>query len=190
MKKSLMIGALALGLFAFGCDDESDAGGTDARADGGGDAGDGGRLDGARDGGDGGRLDVSSPDGQFDGGDAAEVSSPPVDAVADMSTGSPDTAVIGDAGPNPFAVCRSSDMSGVSAAAFCNHVMTTCGFGSGPGKFTDTGNCVFRYNSYNAQQKSCSAYHACVAGTSAQNAILHCPHPAGAPSNNPCDLPL
>ena len=189
MKKRLIVGVLALGLFAFGCDDEGDAGGTDARSDGG-DAGDAGRLDGARDGGDGGRPDVAN-DGQLDGGDAAEVSSPPVDAVADTTGGggNRDTAVIGDAGP--FAVCKSATtMTGVSAADFCTHVMMNCGFGSGPGKFTDIGSCLIRYNNYDAQQKACSAYHACVAGTSAQNAILHCPHPAGAPSNNPCDLPL
>jgi hypothetical protein len=170
MKRTLIIGVLALGLFATGCDDDGDDGNPDARD--GGDAGDA-RGDAPRDGRDGGAPDILPLDGR-DGGDVPEAASP-IDAVADMNGGggSIDTAPPAD---SAFAVCRPA-MSGVTPADFCTYVMITCGFGSGPGKFTDVANCMLKYNAYTADQKACAAYHACMAGTSFSNAVLHCPHP-------------
>jgi hypothetical protein len=193
MKRNLIIGIFALGLIASGCDDDGEDGNPDARADGG-DAGDA-RGDGARaDGGDGGPPDILPPDGGDagrDGGDAAEAAQA-VDAVADMGGtgggggGSIDTAPPAD---SAFAVCR-MNMTGVTPGDFCTYVMITCGFGSGPGKFTDTTNCMLKYNAYTADQKACAAYHACMAGSSPSMAVLHCPHPVGLANNNPCNLPL
>ncbi|HEY0712292.1 MAG TPA: hypothetical protein VGF45_06445 [Polyangia bacterium] len=188
MKRTLIIGVLALGLFAGGCDDDGDGGNPDARGDGG-DAGDA-RGDGLRaDGGDGGTPDILPLDGARDGGDAAEAAQPVVDAPVDLiggGGGSFDSAPPAD---SAFAVCR-MNMTGVTPADFCTYVMITCGFGSGPGKFTDTATCMLKYNAYTAEQKACAAYHACVAGPSYTNALLHCPHPVGRPNDNPCNLPL
>jgi hypothetical protein len=188
MKRTLIIGLFALGLFATACDDDSDGGNPDARADGG-DAGDA-RGDAPRS--DGGAPDILPLDGR-DAGDVPEAT-PAIDAVADMGGGgtggtgggSIDTAAPAD---SAFAVCRPA-MTGVTPADFCTYVMMTCGFGSGPGKFTDVANCMLKYNAYSAEQKACAAYHACMAATSPSNAVLHCPHPVGVANNNPCALPL
>jgi hypothetical protein len=184
MKRTLIISALALGLFAFGCDDDTDMGGDGGRD--GGDAGDA-RGDTSRaDGSDAGAPDILPPDTREAGTpDAVQ----PVDAVVDMATGggSIDTAQPAD---SAFAVCKPTDMTGVAAIDFCGYVQMNCGFGAGPGKFIDTASCMLKYNAYTAEMKSCAAYHACVAGTNAQNAVVHCPHPVGVANNNPCNLPL
>ncbi len=197
--RTLTIATLALALTAFGCGDDDDdtnrmADGS-VKADATSDAtGDGSRADGGRSdvGGDGSTADA--------GGDGAG------DVVADTSTdfavsetAAADTPIVavdtappsGDTAGDPFATCKTPEtMTDVAAGVFCMQVQSICGFGTAAGKFADMGACLTRYGSYTPAQKSCTAYHLCVASTSASNAMNHCPHPAGAPNNNPCNLPL
>ncbi|HEY8923670.1 MAG TPA: hypothetical protein VIU64_04765, partial [Polyangia bacterium] len=82
---------------------------------------------------------------------------------------------------NPF--------NGVSVEAFCDYYDMKCSadYGSGTGMFADKADCMTKYTGYTSTQKGCTAYHLCMAGTSAANATMHCPHPAGG-GGNPCSL--
>ncbi len=86
-----------------------------------------------------------------------------------------------------WTMCVAPEKPGVLAQDFCTYYMTKCMFKTGATSFASMDACVARYTGYSTTVKSCTAYHLCVAGKSADMATIHCPHPAqvGGPCMNP-----
>ncbi|MEP6654047.1 MAG: hypothetical protein ABJA82_11860 [Myxococcales bacterium] len=89
--------------------------------------------------------------------------------------------------PKTLAACMT--VPAASPADFCAYYDTTCGsmYSPATGHFASAADCMTRYMTYMATQKTCASYHVCAAGTP-NGANAHCLHPAGG-GGNPCMLP-
>ena len=177
MKKTLAIATLALGLFAFGCDDDEDGGKPDAstKTDASADA----TPDTGGTGGTGGKVDTSTADA-VDGGSHADTHA---DVAAEETGGGDagsDATSDGGNGPVSWTTCV-NPKDDVPPGAFCLQYMTACGFDAtattvGMERYGTLSDCVMKYEALNATQKGCAAYHLCVASQTGM-AATHCPHP-------------
>lgn len=201
--KRFAIPCLVTALAFYGC--SSDNKKNDAAATDGGTTADSGTTDGTV-----AKLDTApnldtgtSADTAKDTGTTADTSTADT-STADTSTADTSTADTAKDGTADTSADTSTDVAaavswttctdpktGVSASDFCDYYMTKCGFGAVMGRtaaqsFADKAACVARYNTYNATQMGCAAYHVCVAGMAGM-AATHCPHPAQ--MGGPCSLP-
>ena len=200
---------LALGLAAFGCDDEEDGGtggtgGTGGATGGtggrGGTGGTGGTSTGGTGGSTGGTGGATGGTGGSTGGTGGSTGGTAGDAGVDTS---PDTGEAGDTAGGEAGEAGGDTASSMwtapcsttptpaSAADFCAQYMTACSFGAAATSFANMGACVTRYNSYAepgtaTTGKMCATYHLCQASQTG-NMVVHCPHPAQAAG--PCNLP-
>jgi len=190
--------ALALGLIAMACDD-SDNGNPDGPVAGsggrGGSSGSGGTGGTGGSGGSGGsatggtggvKMDAKAPD--TGGGDKPRDTGGATDGKAPDSGGADRAA---DTGGTSWTAPCDNPKPGVPSGDFCTQYNTACGFGAAMGRvvadsFDNATACATRYDTYNATQKGCAAYHLCVASQTGMQAT-HCPHPAQAAG--PCTLP-
>jgi hypothetical protein len=170
MKKTLAIATLALGLFAFGCDDDED----------------GGKIDAA--------TDAAKPDATAD----AVTNTP--DAKADTAStadatdgGTNGDATESDGGAVDWTACGTDPKAGVTPAEFCVQYMKACTFDSTGGtlgmeRYKSLSDCVMAYQALSETKQGCAAYHLCVASVPAMSAT-HCPHPPEVslvPAAGPC----
>jgi hypothetical protein len=158
MKKTLAIATLALGLFAFGCDDDEDGGKADAATDAATNKPDA-------------TSDASAPDAKVDVVVTADGGVPGADADPDASHS--------DAGAD-WTTCANPKVA-VSAADFCLQYMKECTFDTTGGtatmeRYKSFSACLMEYTALTAPKQGCVAYHLCVASTPG-NEVLHCPHP-------------
>ena len=212
MKRTLAIATLALGLVAFGCDDDDDNGGGTGGTGGatggaggrggtggtGGATGGTGGATGGTGGATGGTGGATGGTGGATGGTGGTTGGTGGDAGVDTS---PDTTGdTGDAGGDTASAMWTAPCSTTptpaTAAEFCMQYMTACGFGAVMGRtaaqsFANMGACVTRYGVYAnpgtaTTGKMCATYHLCQASQTG-NMTVHCPHPAQA--GGPCSLP-
>jgi hypothetical protein len=176
MTKTLAIATLALGLFAFGCDDDED-GGTTNKPD---------------------ASDASTPSSPDAKADTTTNTDTPVTADAGADTAStPDTGTDDGGGTDgltaDWTTCT-DPKDNVSAAEFCAKYFSACTFDptggtTGMERYKNLEDCVSGYRALSATKQGCVAYHLCVASTGGTNTATHCPHPPqaslGTPGN-PC----
>jgi hypothetical protein len=156
MKKTLAIATLALGLFAFGCDDDED-GKPDAATD-------AAKPDATAD------AVTNTPDAKVDTASTADATDGGTNADATES----------DGGPTSWTTCT-SPKDNVTPQEFCLQYMTACGFnpaatGVGTERYASLTDCTMKYEALTTAKRGCVAYHLCVASVPA-NATMHCPHP-------------
>jgi hypothetical protein len=166
MKKTLAIAALALGLFAFGCDDDEDPPKGDAGRP---DASDASTTPDAT--AEAGKVDtiVGTPDG----GDAGEAGAP-VDAGSSDGGSDALSAITWTNCVDP--------KDNVPPAAFCLQYLSACTFdatggAAGMERYKSLVDCTMAYEALTATKKGCVAYHLCVASGGGAATALHCPHP-------------
>jgi hypothetical protein len=198
MKRCLAVATLALGLIAFGCDDDGDDGGTGGRGGTGGTGGRGGTggatggtggatggtggatggtggATGGTGGATGGTGGATGGTGGATGGtggstDAADMAS--VDTAAEAGG---ETA----AGLCAAYVPGSGALAGIEANAFCMEYATACTFG-GDMRYTNMGDCMMKYMAAATAVKTCRAGHLCNASQgNAAAKTTHCPHATG-----------
>lgn len=178
MKKTFAIAALALGLFAFGCDDDEDAPKT--------------TTDAATNKPDAADAATSTPDAGPDTSTTVDTGGTADAADAGPTADASDDASADGGLPVAWVDCK-DPKEGVSAADFCVQYLKACTFDPTGGtmgmeRYKTVSECTMAYDALTSGKKACAAYHLCVA-SQAGMAPAHCPHPPEAslvPAAGPC----
>ena len=192
MKRCLAVATLALGLIAFGCDDDGDDGGTGGRGGTGGATGGRGGTGGATGGTGGATGGTGGATGGTGGatggtggatggtGGATGGTGGSVDA-ADMAATEGGAETGAEAGGETAAgICAaytagSGMLANIAASDFCQEYATTCMFGAAM-RYTNMGDCMTRYMAAATAIKTCRAGHLCNAKALGG---AHCDHATG-----------